>query len=269
MITQDIGITGLIIGYLLLLIPIAIAWWLKIKIIRSTIVAAIRMGVQLLLIGIFLEYLFELNHALINLTWLIIMIIVASFAIIRSSELQIRHFIFPAFASLAFSTLLLVFIINTIILDLDNIYDAPYLIAIGGMLLGNSLKGNIIGITTFYKSIKRNEARYFYILGNGGSRYEALMPHLQASFKNAMDPFIATMATFGIVSLPGMMTGQILGGVSPMIAIKYQISIAIAIFVVTALSILLTILLSFKNSFDEYAVLNKKIFRDNKQRQHL
>jgi len=263
---HDISIFGLIIGYLLLLIPVAIAWWLKIKIIKSTLIASLRMAVQLVLIGLFLEYLFKLNNPLVNISWLLVMIVVASFAMIRTSELKLKNFLLPAFASLSISTLLLLFIFNLVILDLDDIFDAKYLIAIGGMLLGNSLKADIIGATTFYKSIRRNEVRYHYLLGNGATAFEALLPHIREAFKNALDPFIASMATYGIVSLPGMMTGQILGGSSPLLAIKYQITIVAAIFVVTALSVILTILFSLRPSFDAAGMLNKDIFREKKSK---
>ena len=88
-----------------------------------------------------------------------------------------------------------------------------------------------------------------------------MLPFLREGFKSAVNPFIASMATYGIVALPGMMTGQILGGSSPMVAVKYQITIVTAIFVVTAMSVLLTILFTLKASFNGYGTLNKGIFK--------
>jgi len=128
--------------------------------------------------------------------------------------------------------------------------------------LGNSLRGNIIGVSSFYKSIKRNERRYLYRLSVGASLYEALKPYFRAGMITSLQPTIATMMTIGIVSLPGMMTGQMLGGASPMVAIKYQIAIMIAIFVSVSMSVALMILFTIKSSFNGYGVLKKGVFKD-------
>ncbi len=100
-------------------------------------------------------------------------------------------------------------------------FEARYLIPIGGMILGNSLSGNVLGIGEFYADIKRNENRYLYNLSLGASRYEALLPYIRKSLRSAVRPTLANIATAGVVFLPGMMTGQILGGVSPLLVIKY------------------------------------------------
>ena len=259
--TIDISWFSLVIGFLLVLIPLLINIWLKLKLFKSISIAALRMGVQLLLIGLFLEYLFELNNAWINIAWLIIMIIVATFTVTNKSEMKLKVFFMPTFLSLSITTLLITFFFNLVIIQLDNVFEAKYLIAIGGMVLGNCLKSNIIGTTHFYQSIKRNENRYAYLLSLGASQFEGVLIFLRDSLKVALNPFIASMATFGIVSLPGMMTGQILGGSNPMVAIKYQITIVTAIFVGTCLSLLLSLLFSIKKSFYASGMLNKEIFK--------
>ena len=77
----------------------------------------------------------------------------------------------------------------------------------------------------------------------------------------ALSPIIASMATIGLVSLPGMMTGQILGGSNPMVAIKYQIAIMLFIFYIQYAGVILSILFSEKFGFDDFDVLKKNIFR--------
>ena len=85
-----------------------------------------------------------------------------------------------------------------------------------------------------------------------------------ASWKSliaSFSPTIATMMTIGIVSLPGMMTGQMLGGSSPMLAIKYQIAIMVAIFTSTTASVTSIIFITLKISFDSYGIIQKSIFK--------
>ena len=92
------------------------------------------------------------------------------------------------------------------------------------------------------------------------SRIQALKPYFKESFLAAITPTIASMATIGLVSLPGMMTGQILGGSIPIVAIKYQIAIMFSIFYTEYFSTMLSVLFSLKVGFNELDVLNQNIF---------
>ena len=138
---------------------------------------------------------------------------------------------------------------NYFVINLQNLFEAKYLVVIGGMLLGNSMRGNIIGTDNFYNSIISNEKRYLYHLAHGASQFEALLPYIRKSLIASFSPTIATMMTVGIVSLPGMMTGQMLGGSSPMLAIKYQIAIMVAIFASTTASVTSIIFYHNQNQF--------------------
>ncbi len=251
----DISVTSLIFAFLLLLIPVGISRVFRLGLIRPILNASMRMAVQLILIGIFLKYLFLWNNAVVNILWLFLMIIVAVFTAVKNASINWEKIWFPVFLSFSFATLLIVFYLNVFILRLDYVFDAKYLIVLGGMLLGNSLRGNIVGIDSFYKNIKREKERYYYLLSLGASQYEAILPYLRESIKLAIKPTIAAMATIGIVSLPGMMTGVILGGASPETAIKYQMMIMVAILTSTVISVLLAILLTSRVCFTDYGAM--------------
>ena len=90
---------------------------------------------------------------------------------------------------------------------------------------------------------------------------EATLPFLRDAFQSALAPTVATIATIGLVSLPGMMTGVILGGANPMTAIKYQIAIMLAILSGTAITVFLAIRMTMKNSFTPYGMLDRRIFK--------
>ncbi len=259
---KDISNFSLLLCFLLLLIPIVLSKLLQLKIIKAVLNSAIRMSIQLFLMAIFLTYLFEWNLNVVNVIWFVIMIIVATFSVIKSSHLDLKIFLLPIFMSLMLSTLFIILYFNKLILSLQNVLEAKYLIVIGGMILGNSLRGNIIGLSNFYKDIKRNEERYLYNLSLGATIIEAIIPYFRKSIISALNPMIATMATMGIVILPGMMTGQILGGATPITAIKYQIAIMIAIFASVAMTVTLTILFTIKSSFDDFSILKQKIFKE-------
>jgi putative ABC transport system permease protein len=170
----------------------------------------------------------------------------------------------PAFISFTLPTFGIVLFLNYFVIGLSNIFSASYLVILSGMLLGNSLRGNIVGISHFYESLRKNEREYLFRLGLGISKKQALLPFLTQSVELALKPSFAAMATMGIVALPGMMTGVILGGASPEKAIKYQIMIMIAIVVSTISSVIMTLLLTGRTCFDEYGILKKEIFIDDK-----
>jgi putative ABC transport system permease protein len=95
----------------------------------------------------------------------------------------------------------------------------------------------------------------------GATRLEATLPFLRESFQRAMTPTVTTVGTLGLVSLPGMMTGQLLGGSFPMVAIKYQIAIMIAIVTAGSLSIFLTLLMVTGRFFDDRDNIRLELFR--------
>lgn len=259
----DINNASLILCFFLLAIPILISRKIQLGLEKSTLEAVFRMSIQLFFAGIFLNVLFNLNNGLLNLAWVGVMIFFASYTAIKSANLNIKKLFVPIILAIAFSNLAVLLYVNKFVINLENLLDARYLIPIAGMLLGNTLRGNIVGIGDFYNDIKRNENRYLYSLSLGAGMYEAVLPYLRKSLKTAVKPTLANIASVGIVALPGMMTGQILGGASPLVAIKYQIAIMIAIYVSTLLSATLSILTSFRTAFDEYGLVNKELYEKN------
>ncbi len=257
---KDITLFSLFLCFLLLIIPFLVVKILKLGLGKSIIISVSRMTIQLGLVGLFLKYIFDWNIWYVNLLWLMVMILFATFSVINTSDLNIKIFLPFTLLSFVFTTFLILFYFNKFVVGLDNIFESKYLIALGGMILGNALNGCIIGISNFYKNLKRNEERYLYSLSLGATIFEAAEPYFAMSMIAAMKPTIASMATIGIVSLPGMMTGQILGGSSPMVAIKYQIAMYIAIFTSAALSVFLSIFFTIKVGFDDYGLLRKEVF---------
>jgi putative ABC transport system permease protein len=258
--TAELSISSMIFMYVLLLIPIGIFFYLQLGIIRDTLIAAARMTVQLILVGLYLKYIFQLNNLFVSLLWVAVMLVVANVNILNKAGLQCRPFFWRSLAGVAGSTLFVSgwFILFSI--RPDPIYDARYLIPVTGMILGNCLRSNVLSLERFYSGIRNNEAEFNTYLMMGASLNEATRPYLRDAVKAAINPSISTMATMGIVSLPGMMTGQILGGAMPITAIKYQIGIMICIFVAMAIAALLNILLSLPIAFDDHQRLNQDIF---------
>ncbi len=182
------------------------------------------MTVQLILVGLYLQYLFLLDSLWINIAWLLIMLLVGASAIISKAKLPKKFLYLPVLLGLSLGMLPLLWLIIVYLLSPTPIYMAQYLIPTAGMLLGNCLSGNIIALQRLFGGFKEREAEYQGALALGATPKQASLSFVQAAIKQSFAPILASMSTTGLVTLPGMMTGQILGGVAPIIAIKYHLT---------------------------------------------
>jgi len=262
----DLNWLQLCISFLILGIPGFILWKYKTGLNRKLLTATLRMVIQLLFVGFYLEYLFEYDNPLINISWILVMVVVADFATLDRSDLKrTKSLLIPIFLATIFGIVLIDLFFLELVINLPKFLAAQYAIPITGMVLGNCLRSNVIGIHSFYYSLKEKRERYRFYLALGASRNEAVFPFFKEALKRSANPTLATMATIGLVSLPGMMTGQILSGSSPLIAIKYQIMIMLAIFSGTVLSVYLGIRISNYFVLDSTDNLDESIFKQEKE----
>lgn len=262
---SDIHLLNLFGFIALLIIPAYFLWrWQLLSMSRQMLFSVLRMTLQLLLVGLYLKYIFSLNTLWINIAWVVIMMIVANISIVRGANLSLYKLFWPTQASLliAISITCLLFLI--ILVQPQPFYDARYLIPLCGMLLGNCLQGNIRALDTFFTHIRENSAQFTSDLFIGATLQEATQPAFRKALKASLNPTIGTMATLGIVTLPGMMPGQILSGILPLTAAKYQIAIMVGIFMAMMLAIALNLRFSLKTAFDHFGMPKKNLFRDEK-----
>ena len=256
----DIGYWDLFAGYALLIVPIYILWYYKTGLVKAGVIAIIRMTVQLLLVGVYLEFIFDLNSTLVNISWVFVMTIIAAYTVVKRSGLKLKIMFFPVFIAGVVSIGVTDAYFLGYVVKLDNMFEARYFIPITGMLLGNTLKTIIIALSYYFKQLDTESDLYKWYLANGATRSEALARFKREALKIAFNPVIAATAIVGLISLPGMMTGQILGGSSPNVAIKYQIMLMITVFSSSIISVIITLLISDRYVFDGMDNL-KKIFR--------
>lgn len=260
--TEDLSPLGLGIGMMLMVIPLYFLSLYKTKLVRSTMNGTIRMVVQLFLIGLYLRYLFYYDLWYVNLAWGLIMVGVATGTALQRTNMKLEVLLMPItvgflstalFVSIYFLALVLnVGRVADLGLTLDTLFSARYFIPIFGILLGNMLGVNVVALNTYYEGIRRERQMFYYLLGNGATLWEATAPFIRGAIRKAFNPCIANMAVMGLVALPGTMIGQILGGSDPGVAIKYQMMIVVITFVASMLSLMITIALAMRRSFDKY-----------------
>ena len=221
------------------------------------------MVVQLFLIGMYLRYLFLWDSPWINFLWVFIMVYVATETALSRTQLKRSILMIPLAVGFLASAILVGLYFLGVVLQLDNIFGAQYMIPIFGILMGNMLSSNVIALNTFYSNLMREQQLYYYLLGNGATRFEAIAPFVREAIIKAFSPAIANMAVMGLVALPGTMIGQILGGSSPNVAIKYQMMIIVITVTSSILSLMFTLWLSARKTFDPYGCI-RQVFKEKK-----
>ena len=250
--TIDISYLYLGVGLLLLFVPIYYLWRYETGLLKGFCIGAMRMVVQMLFIGVYLRYLFEWDSPLVNCLWVLIMVYIATETAITRTRVRRGVLMMPMIVGFVVASVLVGLYFLGIVLQLDNVFSAQYFIPIMGILLGNMLTVNVIAVGTFYSNLQREQNLYYFLLGNGASQSEALVPFIRQAIAKSFSPTIANMAVMGLVSLPGTMIGQILGGSTPDVAIKYQIMIVVITMSASMLSLMIAIRLSVKRAFDGY-----------------
>ncbi len=186
-------------------------------------------------------------------------VIVADITILKRAGLKARYFALATFTAIASSILFSTAYLVILVIQPTHFYDARYIVPLAGMILGNCLQGNVIALERFYSALRKNENEYATFLMLGATRWEAVRPYFRDAIKAAINPTIASMGTMGLVSLPGMMTGQILGGSEPWLAVKYQIAIMICIFTSTTIASIINLKLSLNIAFNAFDVLKDEV----------
>jgi putative ABC transport system permease protein len=244
MTSSDISWLNLGIGALSLLVVIAIFYYYKTGLIKSTLIAFARMAVQLFLVGIYLKYIFKIDNIYINLLWVLLMAVAAGLTISKRSELNTRLYFLPVFIAVVINVLFNSIVIYFLIIPGGSYLRAQYMIPITGMLIGNSISSTVVGLRSLYRSLNQDRDRYRYDIMCGATKDEAIFPFITEAMRAAFNPMIANTATIGLIWLPGMMTGQILAGSDPASAIRYQAMIMLTVFVASVITLHISILLS-------------------------
>ncbi len=196
---------------------------MKLRLEKDLFWGTIRTFAQLYLVGYVLQFVFRINDLRIIVLLYTWMIFWAAQAIrSRVGEKAIPTFV-PVFASMVISYMAVLWTVTAVIIRVDPWYAPQYFIPIGGMIIGNSMNAIAIALDRLFGDLRKRRDEVEVMLCLGATREEATATMLGDAIRAGMIPSINSLMTVGLVSLPGMMTGQILAGADPMTSIRYQI----------------------------------------------
>jgi putative ABC transport system permease protein len=209
----------------LLVLDAGLSLWLNVGVHRQLFVAAARMVVQLIAIGYLLKLIFAMNSPAATLLLVTVMVVIAAREVAARPE---RRFaggfnIAIGIGAVGSSTLITVVLALTTAIRPQPWFEPHYAIPLAGIILGSVLNSASISLDSILTSVRRERPGIEARLSLGGTYREAMAPLVRESVRRGLLPVINQMSAAGIVTLPGIMTGQILAGLDPMEAVKYQI----------------------------------------------
>jgi putative ABC transport system permease protein len=216
---------------------------------RRLVVAAVCTVVQLLLVGLVLQWVFRLHRWEAVVGIMLVMTLVAGLAAVRRTPLRFPGIWLTSVVSVWWGSWLMAAVALFALLRVEPWYSPHYAIPLLGMILGNALNGVSLALDRLTGELAAQRAQVEALLALGATRWEAARAPVRQAVRTGMVPTLNAMMIVGIVSLPGMMTGQLLAGVAPVEAVKYQIVIMFLLSSATAIATVAVVLLGYRRLF--------------------
>ncbi len=246
----SLGPWQLAMAAVLVLVAGGVSIALRLGMEKRLFVAASRTVVQLLLVGYVLRFVFDLDTAPAVLGVALLMILAAAVNAVRRSSRTFKGATYAAFGTLVLSALVTTVTVTAFVVRVEPWYEPQYLVPLLGMALGNALTGISLCLDSLLEAFDRGRPGIEADLSLGASAWEAARDPVKEAVRRGLIPIINSMSVAGIVSLPGMMTGQILAGADPVEAVKYQVVVMFLISAATALGCVLLAMAIVRLAFD-------------------
>ncbi len=239
----------------LIIIVIVLSWRLRLHLTQTLLIAAVRTIVQLSFIGLILAWIFAREQWYEVLVILTIMTLIAGSAAKNRVKRHYRGLLTDTLIAVSASGILVTAIAIVMILQVQPWYTPQFVIPILGLILGNSLTAISLTSNQLINAFHEQQERIEMMLSLSARPFEAVHEPLRSAIINGMTPTLNSMLVVGIVSLPGMMTGQILAGADPTQAVRYQIVTMFLICVSSMLGCTISTLLIYRRFFNKHKQL--------------
>ncbi len=248
---MEINVYTLVLSFV---IPIGIAILLKIqdkKLANDILSSTLIMTIQLSISAAILTLVFSRQNIFLTILYLITMLIF-SFKTLQKRVSKEFRFKSSARISIAIAaTFTLIYLIAILSIS-KNVFSPRYIIPLFGMLLGNTTTATVLASNQIHEILNSKKESVLTLTNLGVPMKTALEEQLKSFMSVALTPTLASMLNIGVVSLPGMMTGQILAGEVPLTAVSYQLMIMFCILGSISIAVLLLKTLTIKQAINKY-----------------
>ena len=250
--------TGLILhtilGLLLLLVPAGALYMLERQMLPKFAVAVGRMVVQLLVFCLMVWALIRIDSPWLLTVWLVAMAVYAGCVVLKRCKLNIAKLLPAVSVGLFVGTAVTGLWILALALPV-RVFDPRWFVPVMALLMGHTMAMTIRGLNTYVTALKTDEQQYEFLRGNGQPHFKALQPFLRRSLLAILSPTIANLSVLCLTSMPLLLGGIFLGGMSPINAFVLMLHMTVGSIAASVLSLAITLFLADRSLFDKFGKL--------------
>ncbi|KAB7787563.1 ABC transporter permease [Bifidobacterium cebidarum] len=251
----DIDIWGLLVALAMVAIAAGISELMRINIGKTLLWSACRALLQLCAMGFIIGYVIRANNVFLVFAVIAVMLVAAVQITLSRAKGVPKGLAGPVLLSLTITMLLMISLVTELVVRPHPWYAPQLVVPLTGMLLGNTVSALAVGLSRFYESMNERRDEIDTLLALGSTAWEAARPSIVSSIRLGLLPTTATLASCGIVTIPGMMAGQVIAGGDPLEAAKYQFVVFAAIAALTLVADSLIMAMVYRTCFtadDQY-----------------
>ncbi len=233
---------------------------MRLGLVKSLFIGAIRTAVQLGLAGVTLGLVFGIRSVWLVVLLAAVMIFLAGREAVARQKIKLSGTGLDVLIAMALSSTIVSVSVTGVVISCEPWWTPHLFIPMLGMILGNSLTGISLALDSFLGDCKTRRREIEDNLTLGANQVEATLPFVRKAIRTGMMPMINSMSIVGIVSLPGMMTGQLLAGADPKDAVMYQIVVMYMLVAATTFGSILAVWLARRRVFTDYMAINPSLY---------
>ena len=243
-----------VLALLLLALPGYVLARLDLPLLKRTGRGVVRMVAQVAAVGALTWALWKVPSPWLCLLWLLAVTMVATWVLLSRSRLSMQRLFLPTWIAMTVAVAV-VGVLALLAVSVDHLLAPRWVVTVGAVLTAHVLTTNIRGLSTYFETLRTDSTSYYAQLGNGASRPVALTPYVRQALRSMMEPTVAAMAVTGLPVLPMLLSGLLMGGLSPLVATVLFLVLMMAGLTASVGALLLTVWLADKSVFDKRGAL--------------
>jgi putative ABC transport system permease protein len=243
-----------VLALLLLALPGYVLARLDLPLLKRTGRGVVRMVAQVAAVGALTWALWKVPSPWLCLLWLLAVTMVATWVLLSRSRLSVQRLFLPTWIAMTVAVAVSG-VLALLAMGVDHLLAPRWVVTTGAVLTAHVLTTNIRGLSTYFETLRTDSTSYYAQLGNGASRPVALTPYVRQALRSMMEPTVAAMAVTGLPVLPMLLSGLLMGGLSPLVATVLFLVLMMAGLTASVGALLLTVWLADKSVFDKRGAL--------------
>ena len=252
---MELSLLGIILGLVLFFVPMCFFQVYGLRFFGKAISSFVFMTIKFAVLGVALYFMFKWNNAIANVLFVIIVMAVSAVSVGLKAHLSLRHHFVPLFSGMAVAVLTLgAWLLWGVMGGIDALASSR-IIPVVGLLCGGVLEIEGKAITFYYMGLRNHNDIYYYVLGNGATRIQALFYFRKRAMERTATHFIRLVSASVFTSVPVLMWALLLGGVGVITAVALQLVVVCAMFSAAMMSVSVTLIVAAHYSMDGYGRL--------------